>query len=242
MPIDPLQTASVAVNPSPQAPSGSRGLVREGDAGAGAPADQVRLTPRVDRHFEQKQVEKERVNVLAGSVRRSDRALQLYGQKVDQMKAPLNAIVKNFPPFAHDDQSRVKLMREYASLRKEIDQLTFPPPPEIVEARRALTLPQALDPGASDSQIADHLAKLDATSAELGRQRAGLASDTAAFLGDGRFLGLFSAPSGVETAPPGEVSGESAAAQKSAQVGQQFAHSVSHGVTSDRSDFLKGLG
>lgn len=91
---------------------------------------------------------------------------------------------------------------------------------------------------ADDSQIADHLKKLDAASTDLIGIRAGLAADTASIPLGESFPGIYSGVNGGETAP---VLTESAAAQKSAEVGRQFAQSISQGVTVDHSKFLKGL-
>jgi len=242
MSIDPLKVDSAVVK-QPVPSAGSKGVVREPDAGASdaAAGDQVLLSARVDGKFNKSQLKNEHDNALAVKVRSSDRALEALGQKIDAMKAPLDSIVKNFPPFSSEDKARMKLLREYSSIRKEIDQLTLPPPPEFAKARRAVAVPPPLAPSADDSQIADHIVKLDATTAQLSLQRGELAADTASFLQSGRFSGLFSPPDGAKTAAAAPVLTESAAVQKSAEVGRQFADSVRQGVTVDHFKFLKGL-
>jgi hypothetical protein len=40
----------------------------------------------------------------------------------------LERIVKNYPPFPPGSEERVKILKSISSLRKEIDQLTIPPP------------------------------------------------------------------------------------------------------------------
>ncbi|HEY5514044.1 MAG TPA: hypothetical protein VIK40_10420, partial [Geomonas sp.] len=177
----------------------------------------------------------------AGAIRNADRSLATLGQKLDALKAPLETIVKNFPPFSPQDKARMKLLMDYSSLRKEIDQLTLPPPPDVVKARKAQALPGPLPMDANDSQIADHVAKLDATGAALNGTRAGLAADTASLLHDGRFFGMFSRTNGAQTGLFEVPLTESGAEQKSAQVGRQFANVVSQGVTANSSQFLKGL-
>jgi hypothetical protein len=129
----------------------------------------------------------------------------------------------------------------YSSLRKEIDQLTLPTPPEVVKARKALALPMPLPADATDSQIADHVAKLDAAGAALNGVRAGLAADTSSLLHDGRFSRIFSRQNGAETGLSEVSPTESGAGQKSVQVGRQFATVVSQGVTAASSQFLKRL-
>jgi hypothetical protein len=201
----------------------------------------VLLSGTPDQRFQGRELKHEQQNALAGAIRDTDRAAHALGQKIDALKAPLDTIVKNFPPFSPQDKERVQQLRKYTSLRKEIDQLTLPPPPDVVQTRQAVALPPALPVNADDSQIADHMVKLDASAAAVSGLRAGLAADTATFLNDGRFSGLFSAPKTAETAQSRPVLTESSALQKSVEVGRQFAESVSHGVTVDHSKFLKGL-
>jgi len=245
MSIDPLKKESVAGPPAVPALAGSRSAppaAQETDKAAQALVDQVLLTGSHDARYQELQLKNERSNAAAAAIGKSDRSLAVLGQKIDALKAPLDTIVKNFPPFTPEDKARMALMRTYASIRKEIDQLTLPAPPEVVKARKALELPAALPKDASDSQIADHVAKLDASSAAVDGLRADLAADTSALLQDGRFSGLFSLPKGAQIARSGPSLSESDAAEKSIEVGRQFANVVSQGVTSVSSQFLKGLG
>jgi hypothetical protein len=245
MAIDPVATETspaLQSNP-PQAPSKSVNLPQPVPDAAKMPqsADQVLLSQNHDRKYQELQQKNERSNAVAGAIRNTDRSLHVLGQKIDEMKAPLVRIVKNFPPFAPEDQARMKLFMKYASLRKEIEELTFPAPPEVVKARKAEALPPPLPGDANDSQIADHVAKLDATSAALSGTRAGLAADTAVLVHDGRFAELFSRPNGAPTGLSEVPLTETGAQQKSAHVGRQFATEVSQGVTAASSQFLKGL-
>ncbi|HOP40819.1 MAG TPA: hypothetical protein PLI53_07235 [Geobacteraceae bacterium] len=68
-------------------------------------------------------------NVLAKSIRESDKALQEVSKTTVQMKERLDTIVKNYPPFPQDSVQRKELLMSYVSLRKEIEKMTFPPPP-----------------------------------------------------------------------------------------------------------------
>jgi hypothetical protein len=242
MSIDPLKVDRAALQQSATAQAELKGVVRDRDAG-GDPAggDQVLLSANPDARYKQSVLRHEQDHLLAGAVRHSDRALKALSQKIDALKAPLETIVKNFPPFAPQDKARMELLRQYSSLRKEIDRLTLPPPPGIAQARSAPELPDPLASGADDSQIADHLAKLDASRAAVSEQRAALAADTASFLQQRRFLGTFLAPKRPETPVYRTDLAESSALQKSVEIGRQFAKSVSHGVTVDHSKFLKGL-
>jgi hypothetical protein len=233
--LGPSQAPTITLpNPLPQPAQEAGTAVRPS-------GDQVQLSGSRDSKFEELQQRNARSNSAAGAIRHADRSLETLGQKIDALKEPLGAIVKNFPPFSPQDQARVKLLKNYASLRKEIDQLTLPAPPEVVKARKAQTLPEPLPMDANDSQIADHLAKLDATGAALSGTRAGLAADAAALLHDGRFSSIFSGPNGVQTGVSDLNLTESSARQKSTQVGRLFAAVVSQGVTANSSQFLKGL-
>lgn len=69
-------------------------------------------------------------NVFAKSIRESDKALQEVSKTTVQMKERLDTIVKNYPPFPQDSVQRKELLMSYVSLRKEIEKMTFPPPPE----------------------------------------------------------------------------------------------------------------
>ena len=209
--------------------------------GTQIPGDQVLLSGSRDIKYQQFQQKNEGSNAAAGAIRNTDQSLATLGQKIDALKAPLETIVKNFPPFSPQDQARMKLLMHYSSLRKEIDELILPPPPEVVAAHKAQQLPEPLPVDATDSQIADHVAKLDATGAAVNGTRDGLAADTAALLHDGRFSQIFSRPNSAQTGIPEVSLTESGAAQKSAQVGRQFATVVSQGVTADSSQFLKRL-
>ncbi|MBJ6751687.1 hypothetical protein [Geomonas anaerohicana] len=203
--------------------------------------DQVLFSVQGDRKLADIRLQNERQNSAAASIRETDKAAQELGQKIDKMKEPLETIVKNFPPFAPQDKERMKLLRAYTALRKEIDQLTFPPPPSVVEARKQVPLPEPLAMNADDSQIADHVDKLDAAAQSLTALRSDIAAATASFVADGRFARIFSAPKGAESLVSQPVATESHAAQKSAEIGQQFAESVTQGVAQQHPQFLKGL-
>ena len=74
----------------------------------------------------------EEKNDFAKNIRATDTALGKVSDLLDRMRAPLNSIVKNFPPFPADSQERKELLMEYVSLRKEIEKLMVPPPPKPV--------------------------------------------------------------------------------------------------------------
>ncbi|WP_136514984.1 hypothetical protein [Geomonas edaphica] len=204
-------------------------------------ADQVLVSEQSDPRIGDIIRENERKNSAAAAIHKTDQAARELGQGIDKLKEPLATIVKNFPPFAPQDKERVKLLRTYNAIRKEIDQLTIPPPPAVVEARKLTELPEPLSMNADDSQIADHVDKLDAAASSLQAMRGDIAAGTASLLRDGRFADMFSAPKGSESLDFVPIVSDAGAAQKSVEVGQQFADSVTQGVTLQRPQFLKGL-
>jgi hypothetical protein len=125
----------------------------EAGKGVGFSGDQVQLSGTPDTKYQELQQKNERSNTAAGAIRDTDRSLETFGQKIDTLKAPLETIVKNFPPFSPQDKARVKLLMNYSSLRKEIDQLTLPPPPDVVKARKALALPTPLPVAATEVKL-----------------------------------------------------------------------------------------
>ena len=236
VPLLPTPSQPSSPSSSAQTPQNEKQRIEEP-----VTADQVLFSGREDARLGEIRSQKERLNSTAAAIRETDRAALVLGQKIDSLKEPLQAIVKNFPPFSAQDKERVELLRSYTALRKEIDQLTVPAPPSVVEARKQLALPDPLAMTADDSQIADHVDELDAASRALSILRSDLAADTGAILQTGRFYGIFPAPKGAQEADSRVIFTESAAAQKSAEVGRQFAQSVRQGVTVQYPQFLKGL-
>jgi len=68
-------------------------------------------------------------NSLALRAKETDQKLLILADSIDKMTGALDAIVKNFPPFSPESSARKDLLMSYASIRKELLQLTFPPPP-----------------------------------------------------------------------------------------------------------------
>ncbi|WP_129124758.1 hypothetical protein [Geomonas oryzae] len=231
LPASPTSPSSYAQTPQTEKQKPSDPLI----------ADQVLVSEQTDSRIGDIVRENERKNSAAAAIRRTDEAAREMGQRIDKLKEPLETIVKNFPPFAPQDKERVRLLRSYNALRKEIDQLTIPPPPPVVEARKQMELPEPLSMNSDDSQIADHVDKLDAAASSLQAMRGDIAAGTASLLRDGRFAGIFTASKGSESLDLLPIASDAGAAQKSVEVGQQFADSVAQGVTLHRPQFLKGL-
>jgi hypothetical protein len=68
---------------------------------------------------------------IAKSIRTVDQTMETIADHIDQMEAPLQTIVKNFPPFPRGSEERVKLLQSYTSFRKLIEQLSFPPEDKV---------------------------------------------------------------------------------------------------------------
>lgn len=232
--LQPGQSQAAQQSTAPQSVSEATGTGR-------TPGDQVSLSGKPEATYRDIQDKHEQGNAAAGAIRRTDHALKDLGQKVDAMKAPLETIVKNFPPFSPEDKARMKLLQQFSGLRKEIAQLTYPPPPDVVPQRQAVELPAPLGMDATDSQIADHISKLDATVASLNDTRIGIAADTTTFVNSGGFTGRFSGASSADSGLTMVSLTPSDAAQKSAEVGQQFAKGIAQGVTGTASQFLRRM-
>lgn len=69
----------------------------------------------------------DRAHTVASSIRTMDQTMESVGSTVNAMKAELEGIVKNYPPYPSDSQERVSRLKNYAGLRTMIDRLTVPP-------------------------------------------------------------------------------------------------------------------
>jgi hypothetical protein len=81
----------------------------------------------------------EEKNLMARNIRDTADALANVSDAVSGLKENLGKIIKNYPPFPQDSAERKEILMSYISLRKEILQMTFPPPPEaLYEIKPAL--------------------------------------------------------------------------------------------------------
>jgi len=74
----------------------------------------------------------EEKNQIAKSIRTASDSLATVSEVIGGMKENLGKIIKNYPPFPQDSAERKELLMSYISLRKEILNMTFPPPPQPV--------------------------------------------------------------------------------------------------------------
>jgi hypothetical protein len=66
-------------------------------------------------------------NDIAQKKRTYDNNINEIEDYIDRMKAQLERILKNFPPFPPGSEDRIQILRTFAAFRKLIDQLTIPP-------------------------------------------------------------------------------------------------------------------
>lgn len=97
------------------------------------------------------------------SVRIADQALQQTEANVEQMKSEVQAILKMYPPYPPGSEERVEMLKRYAGLREEIEELTLPKDPlakEIV-AESGVSVPGELGVTASDEALVAAQGELD---------------------------------------------------------------------------------
>jgi hypothetical protein len=76
-------------------------------------------------------------NQMARNIRTTSDALATISNVVGGMKENLGKIIKNYPPFPPDSSERKEILMSYVSLRKEILNMTFPPPPAALYEKNA---------------------------------------------------------------------------------------------------------
>ena len=72
------------------------------------------------------------LNSVATNLRQTNEGLSAANDIVEQMKASLGKIIKNFPPYPIESRERMEQLMSYASLQKQIISLMTPPPPQPV--------------------------------------------------------------------------------------------------------------
>ncbi len=80
-------------------------------------------------------VELQKINDSWNSIAQNERAhgkmLNEIEDYIDRMKAQLERIIKNFPPFPPGSGERIRLLQNFSAFRKLIAQLTIPPGEEF---------------------------------------------------------------------------------------------------------------
>ncbi|MBM4329741.1 MAG: hypothetical protein FJ117_00720 [Deltaproteobacteria bacterium] len=123
------------------------------------------------------------LQLAAKSIRAADQVMEKIEIYIDRMKAQLDRIVKNYPPFPPGSEERISLLKSFTALRRQIDQLTIPPAeqgilkitgdPSFVSD---LNIPR-LSESAPDSEIYAALENLGIAKETLAGKRAGLVAD-----------------------------------------------------------------
>ncbi|MDD2273723.1 MAG: hypothetical protein PHP95_13920 [Desulfuromonadaceae bacterium] len=120
------------------------------------------------------------LNSVATNLRQTNEGLAAANAVAEQMKASLDKIIKNYPPYSIDSKERIDQLMQYSSLRKQIMSLMTPPPPQpmyekvkhlwegltsgIGGAIQTPSLPQ----GAPDSHVYAASKQLDSISSQIG--------------------------------------------------------------------------
>lgn len=146
------------------------------------PRDTVSLTPGTERQAMGKINEHvEGRNTMAKTLQASVATLEQVAAALVPLKAELFKIIKNFPPFGIDSESRRDILRSYSAIRKEIDSMMVPPPPKSFyeqnssalspyfdkEGKLALQDLPVLPVDAPDSRVHDAAAAIDAKISSL---------------------------------------------------------------------------
>jgi hypothetical protein len=69
------------------------------------------------------------LNSVATNLRQTNEGLTAASAIVTDMKASLERVIKNYPPYPIEDRGRMEELMGYSSLQKQIMQLMVPPPP-----------------------------------------------------------------------------------------------------------------
>jgi hypothetical protein len=154
-------------------------------------SDHYRNSGRRDSHFEAKY---SRQNRMALAVRDKDQTMQQIGRHLNQMRDALSTMVEHSPPYPPGSEHRIEVLKNVGTLRKQIEQLTFPSSgaqntalAEIEENNKAFAgitandalnqwLPE-LTENADDSQITSSIVLLNIADEFIHHQRNQLKSE-----------------------------------------------------------------
>ncbi len=186
--------------------SGARSL----SVSTGVDASQTPPETRVAGMFAKLQARQDAFTQAASVVRGVGDSANQAGQLLDKMEQGLGEIVKMYPPYPIDSPQRVTLLNAVSGLRKQIDELTFPPPEKLKNVERLLgqqkdgngkdgsvPAPQdvasvvkgamwdlsTLDPrSASDAEVSKALDQVNSLKVALKDVSAGMWNDVASFV------------------------------------------------------------
>ena len=133
-------------------------------------------------------------NEVAASIKNADSTMVEIGTNIDAMKETLQIIVKNFPPYPPGSNDRINFLRNFNSLRQQIDALTIPRPNETSDialklqglgtGKGGLNIPALADtvPEATDPQIHQAIGNLGKARRTLDADRLALAGEAATLI------------------------------------------------------------
>jgi hypothetical protein len=104
----------------------------------GAPNDNAAKVARSTGVFANLRGRQELNNQSALALRDLGIAVEKSGQILGEMDKGLTTIVKMYPPYPLDNPERISLLNSFGGLRKQIEDLSFPPPETLDALGRVL--------------------------------------------------------------------------------------------------------
>lgn len=92
-------------------------------------SDSIRV-PGIDSKWGQAQQARSSSNAAAGRLRSMDTQLQAVAHHIQRMSEDSRSFRKNFPPFPQGSEERERVLNSFQAIRRQIEQLTIPPPRE----------------------------------------------------------------------------------------------------------------
>ena len=119
------------------------------------------------------------INSVAINLRQTNEGIKAINNVVDQMKASLDKIIKNYPPFPPESKARQELLMSYSGLQKQIMSMMIPPPLQPVRDKiqhlwdnltngRDTVQTPTLAADAPDTHVKAAAQQLDSVSNQLG--------------------------------------------------------------------------
>jgi len=181
------------------------------ESGAGATPEVERSPPaiqstQVTGTFARLQEQQGLFGQAAATVRETGNAVQQATGLLAKAKQGLTEIVKMYPPYPVDSAQRAAILNEVSGLRKQVEQLTFPPPESLRladqvlgqqygntnpagvqhvadEVKRGISGLATLNPtSASDSAVSNALGQVESLQSKLQDASTGMWRDVAGFV------------------------------------------------------------
>ncbi|MDP2431753.1 MAG: hypothetical protein Q8O33_06955 [Pseudomonadota bacterium] len=99
---------------------------------------QVSASTQVAGEYAQLRARQDVLNKAASVVREVSDTVEKASQLLDKIENNIGEIVKMYPPYPIDSPQRISLLNNIDGLRKQIDDLTFPPPESVDAVERLL--------------------------------------------------------------------------------------------------------